>query len=279
MQLHGKRTGYEQETSMMKRSVRPWRIPALPGETADQTNRRRDDAYFAEQIVDNEEWLRRMGRDFNFKGKRVLDLGCGHGALSVLAAKLGASQVVGIDLDVGRVDYANHNVRARLPEFANVVRFEAVDIALHQGEYDMVISKDAFEHIDELQDVLDHIYRLLAPNGVLASGFGPLYYSPFGDHRRFRLGLPWLHAVMPEPVLARFASWREKRPVRSASDLGLNKLTTPALGRFLAHQPWRRVDARYNQGSKPLFKAFNVLRRVPVVEKYFTVNAYLLAYK
>jgi hypothetical protein len=84
---------------------------------------------------------------------------------------------------------------------------------------------------------------------------------------------------VPEFILARLATWREKRPIYSASDLGLNKLTTPALNRFLAHQPWRRIDTRLNQGSKPLFKAFNVLRRLPFAEKYFTVNVYLLAYK
>jgi 2-polyprenyl-3-methyl-5-hydroxy-6-metoxy-1,4-benzoquinol methylase len=149
-------------------------MPALPGETADQTDHRRNNAYFAEQIGENEEWLRRMGHAINFKGKRVLDLGCGHGALCVLAAKMGASMVVGLDLDVGRINYANDNVRSHFPEYADVLNFEAIDIAAHQGEYDMVISKDTFEHIDELQDVLDHIYRLLAPNGILASWSSPL---------------------------------------------------------------------------------------------------------
>lgn len=264
---------------MAAHRVRPWRLAPLPGETAAQTSERRDKAYFAWQLSDNDEWLRRMGRDIDFKGKRVLDLGSGHGALSVLTAQRGAAKVVGVDLNEGRVDFANRNVAANFPEFVKVVSFEAKDIARLEGEYDVVVSKDTFEHIDDLEGVLDHIFRLLAPGGVLASGFGPLYYSPFGDHGRFGLGLPWLPAVIPEAILCAIASRRERRPVRSASDLGLNKLTTPALGKLLAHQPWTDVDIRFNQGSKRLFKLFDRIRKAPMLEKYFTVNAYLLARK
>jgi SAM-dependent methyltransferase len=264
---------------MLTRRIRPWLIPPVPGETPAQTSARRDEAYFAEQLSDNDEWLRRMGRGLDVKGKRVLDLGCGHGALSVLMAKLGAVKVVGVDLDEGRIDFARRNGAARYPEFANVLSFEAIDITDLQGEYDLVVSKDAFEHIDALEHVLDQIFRLLAPGGSLASGFGPLYYSPFGAHGRFHLGVPWLHSVVPESVLSAMASRREGRSVRSASDLGLNKLTTPALERFIAHQAWSNVDIHFNQGAKRLFKVFDQLRKFPALEKYFTVNVYLLARK
>jgi SAM-dependent methyltransferase len=264
---------------MFARRIRPWLMPPLPGETPVQTIERRDEAYFAEQLIENEEWLRRMGGTIDVKGKRVLDLGCGHGALCVLMAKAGASAVVGVDLDEGRVDFASRTIPRRFPEFAKIISFKAIDIAELPGEYDMVVSKDAFEHIDDLENVLDQIFRLLATGGVLASGFGPLYYSPFGDHGRFHVGLPWLHAILPEAVLTAMATRREGRLVHGASDLGLNKLTTPALRRFLAHQPWRNVEIRVNQGSKRLFKAFNQLRRVSAIEKYFTVNAYLFARK
>ena len=112
---------------MSNHRVRPWLLVPLPGETAAQTNKRRDEAYFAWQLIDNDEWLRRMNRDIDFKGKRVLDVGCGHGALSMLMAQLGASKVVGVDLDEGRVDFANRNVAANFSEFRNVLNFEAVE--------------------------------------------------------------------------------------------------------------------------------------------------------
>jgi 2-polyprenyl-3-methyl-5-hydroxy-6-metoxy-1,4-benzoquinol methylase len=43
-------------------------------------------------------------------GKRVLDLRCGHGALSVDLAQAGG-QVTGIDLDAERIAFATANVR------------------------------------------------------------------------------------------------------------------------------------------------------------------------
>lgn len=43
-------------------------------------------------------------------GQRVVDLGCGSGILSIAAAKLGASQVLALDIDPIAVDYAKENV-------------------------------------------------------------------------------------------------------------------------------------------------------------------------
>ena len=37
--------------------------------------------------------------NLNFKNKNVLDVGCGTGVLSILASKLSANQVTGIDTD------------------------------------------------------------------------------------------------------------------------------------------------------------------------------------
>lgn len=44
------------------------------------------------------------------KGKRVLDMGCGTGILSILAAKLGASTVTGIDIDEWSYRNARENI-------------------------------------------------------------------------------------------------------------------------------------------------------------------------
>ncbi len=44
------------------------------------------------------------------KGKRVLDMGCGTGILSILAAKLGASTVTGIDVDEWSYRNARENI-------------------------------------------------------------------------------------------------------------------------------------------------------------------------
>ena len=68
-------------------------------------------------------------------GERVLDYGCGSGILAIAAAKLGAAQVDGVDVDPQALDTACANagrngieLRATLPE------------ALPAGSYDIVVS-------------------------------------------------------------------------------------------------------------------------------------------
>ena len=68
-------------------------------------------------------------------GVRVLDYGCGSGILALAAAKLGASEVVAIDLDPRALEACAENVRANgvsirigLPE------------ALPAGRYDLIVS-------------------------------------------------------------------------------------------------------------------------------------------
>ena len=54
--------------------------------------------------------MEKVGRRNNFKGKTVLDFGCGHGALAIEIAKQGAKKVVGIDLEKDYVRFANENL-------------------------------------------------------------------------------------------------------------------------------------------------------------------------
>lgn len=264
----------------MARKVPAWRLPPLPGESAAETQDRRDRAYFVEQLEDNQEWLRRVGsiEPLNFAGKRVLEIGCGHGALAIFAAQKGATQVVGLDLDEGRIAFAQRLLAEKYPEYVKSVCFETVDVANFKAPaFDLVVSKDAFEHIDDLPEMLAQIRRLLRPGGILAVGFSPLYYSPFGDHGRFHLGLPWLHAIIPEGLLARWASYRERRTITGAADLGLNKVTPHEFRQLMASAPWSTLAIRYNQGRNSLFHLFDGLRRIAGLERYFTVNIYALA--
>ena len=76
-------------------------------------------------------------------GKRVLDCGCGTGILSITAAKCGASEIVGYDIDEWSVENAIHNAK-----------INNVDIEILEGD------KKVLSHINGMFDfVLANINR------------------------------------------------------------------------------------------------------------------------
>src|SRR5581483_4652876 len=69
-----------------------------------------DPRHYNSYLVARYDWILRFAGDL--KGKRVLDLGCGDGALSFRLARAGA-QVTGVDGDETGLAYARHGFAAR----------------------------------------------------------------------------------------------------------------------------------------------------------------------
>ena len=67
-------------------------------------------AYFNYSRNENKKFWKRVEEVPNFKNKSVLDFGCGHGALSIDIALLGAKFVHGIDLEDKPLEFANKNL-------------------------------------------------------------------------------------------------------------------------------------------------------------------------
>lgn len=143
----------------------------------------------------------------NMKGMRLLDAGCGTGALAVEAAKRGA-QVLAIDLSPTLVGIA----RERLPaELASRIDFRAGDMldpAL--GRFDWVVGMDSLIHYDATDAI-----RVLAglaertEQGLLftfAPGT-PLLRTMRAMGRLFPKSdrAPWIVPVGPKDLLDRLA--------------------------------------------------------------------------
>jgi SAM-dependent methyltransferase len=86
---------------------------------------------------------------------RVLELGCGTGYGSSFLAKSGAAHVTAIDIDPRNIAYA----RRHFPD----VEYIAGDAALlaHRGEFDVVVSSNAFEHFDDPRAAIPHTAQFL----------------------------------------------------------------------------------------------------------------------
>jgi len=103
-------------------------------------------------------------------GQRVLDVGCGTGALTVRAAARGAT-VKGIDVNVQMLALARQRVEA----LGLSTRVELCEMGVAEldgepeGQYDVVMSGLCFSELNpaERAYALRHAYRALKPGGLL----------------------------------------------------------------------------------------------------------------
>lgn len=109
--------------------------------------------------------------------KKILDIGCGAGTLSLYYAKKG-NNVTGIDISKNAVGSANESAKIlRL----NNVRFSQVNFpkSLPVGKYDFIILTEVLEHLKDDELALRKINSLLNKGGILfistPSQNAPLY--------------------------------------------------------------------------------------------------------
>jgi len=100
----------------------------------------------------------------DWRGKTVLDVGCGGGFMTEAVARRGA-HVTGIDPAGEAIAAARRHAEA---EGLTIAYHEGVGEALPFGDaaFDIVLCCDALEHVADLERVLDEIARVLVPGGL-----------------------------------------------------------------------------------------------------------------
>lgn len=112
------------------------------------------------------EMLKNMGK---FQGTKVLDMGAGTGILGIVAEKLGAQEVIGIEIDDWVVDNANDNLVVNNCTNTAMLLGTAETLLNYENDYFDVILANIHREII-LADLDDYI-RVLKPNGlILISG-------------------------------------------------------------------------------------------------------------
>jgi SAM-dependent methyltransferase len=217
----------------------------------------------------------------SFEGKSVLDVGCGQGALCIDVARSGAERVMGIDIKKWIIGFANNNLRLNFPELENIVEFRVGDITSLAGcEFDLIISKNSFEHILEPDNCLAEMIDRLKSGGKIYIGFSPLYNSPFGDHGRSKTFLPWGHLIVPESVwLSRLNKRYPEKNIRCVADLGLNGASFARFKSIFYGSGLEVTCFAVNRSKHPVVRLFSLLRRVPFLEEYLSCNLYCVLEK
>jgi type I protein arginine methyltransferase len=119
-----------------------------------------------------------------FKGKVVLDIGCGTGILSMFCARAGASKVIAVDKsDI--IDKARENVfNNGLYDVISCIRGRIEDITLPVEHVDIIISEWMgyfLTYEAMLPSVLYARDKFLKPDGILVPSYSSIWVAPVSD--------------------------------------------------------------------------------------------------
>jgi SAM-dependent methyltransferase len=211
-----------------------------------------------------------------------LDMGCGTGELTIALAKMGVKRITGVDFLPRSIETARaHAARLR----AGNAQFICADLHswVPPQKYDVLLSFDAFEHIDQPRAFLRKMKDLVAPGGVAVVCFGPLFHSPFGDHMWgfFRLQLPWRGVLFSERAMLRVRRecFRPTDPAQRLNQIagGLNRMRYSEFIEHVRASGWQfdylAINTFLREGSVAR-RVSDLLARVPGLRDFIPHNVY-----
>jgi len=102
------------------------------------------------------------------KNKSVLDVGCGTGILSILAEKLGAEKITGLDVDHWAFENAMENISLNHCNNIEIIEGDIGKISKHFN-YDIILANI---NLNVIIEELKSYYKILSPGGLMIlSGF------------------------------------------------------------------------------------------------------------
>ena len=116
--------------------------------------------------------IKEVLKQISWKGKKVLDVGCGTGLFAYNAAKRGAF-VLGIDFSTEAIDIANSQYTHKN------LKFQSMDVTEIKEKFDVIVSNGTLEHMDDPLKSLKLFKKHLTKNGCIITT-SPNWSNPRG---------------------------------------------------------------------------------------------------
>lgn len=122
------------------------------------------------RILEAENGMRRLFADGELRGARFLDIGCGSGLSSLAAARQGATEIVGVDIDANSVAATQQTLAKYAPSCRRQVSVRSVfDFEREPGaQFDVVYSWGVLHHTGDMWRAIRIAASLVKPGGHLA---------------------------------------------------------------------------------------------------------------
>lgn len=146
--------------------------------------------------------IKRAKEIFKLQGAKqshsFLEIGCWDGMVSCILSR-NSKNATAIDKLSEGLD------RRAINEGVKFHQMDAEDLLFEDESYDFVFSYDSFEHFSNPEKVLTEAIRVVKKGGYIYLSFGPLYYSPLGEHAYRSITVPYCQILFPKDMLNNFA--------------------------------------------------------------------------
>ncbi len=115
--------------------------------------------------------LQRLLDGEDFRGRHILDIGCGAGGIDCLLVQdYGAAKITGIDVEASVLAAARRRIHeAGIADRVQLMQVEPGPLPFADAMFDVVFSKDSIVHIPDKHALAKDVFRVLKPGAVFVA--------------------------------------------------------------------------------------------------------------
>lgn len=141
--------------------------------------------------------------------KDILEIGCGHGGISIYLSMNGARTVKAIDISneaLVTAEKIKKNIEEKGCLRGEVIEFYnagAEKLPFPDDSFDIILTDNVLEHLTNLENCIKEFSRVLRKGGVIYAPCFSSIYSRYGSHLKYGTKIPWLHIFFTEKAICR----------------------------------------------------------------------------